>query len=680
MSQFVLKRTSPKELKINYQQELNPEQLQVVQNGAGPVLVLAGAGSGKTRIIVYRVAWLLEHGVSPDRILLVTFTNKASKEMLTRVRELLSDALNPIWGGTFHHVANRILRKYAKLIGRTSDFSILDQEDSRSLVSACIGDLNIDTKQKRFPSPSVVQDIISFSRNTRQDLQEIVAVKLPNFNHLAEQTSEIAKKYEARKQKQNCMDFDDLLVLLLKLLTNHPAVKKKLQEQFQYVLVDEFQDTNALQGEIVRHLADKHGNLLVVGDDAQSIYAFRGADITNILKFPKNFPVTKQFKLQTNYRSIPEVLEVANSVIAYNVEQFQKVLVPNRKNGELPKLAPCRDENQEATYISQRILELQEMGLKLSDIAVLVRAVSHTQAIEFELTKRDIPYIVRGGLRFFERAHIKDVVAHMKILANPADEVAWMRALGLQIGIGPKTAADIFQKLQAKEITVKKLAQIDLSELADKRALKGIQVFQKILRQLIAVGVTEKNQGEIVFAPQDLIRVVATGDYVDYLRAQYPNADERLQDLEQLALFAGKYKSLNSFLADVSLQEAFSAGAAVASENDEALVLSTVHQAKGLEWEAVFVPRLTEGGFPNARALNETKGIEEERRLFYVAVTRAKTHLTLSYPLLINPAGTMILTRPSRFIEEIPENKLDRVEIEEEGLGEWDGTDRIIEI
>lgn len=680
MSQFVLKRTSPKELKINYQQELNPEQLQVVQNGAGPVLVLAGAGSGKTRIIVYRVAWLLEHGVSPDRILLVTFTNKASKEMLTRVRELLSDALNPIWGGTFHHVANRILRKYAKLIGRTSDFSILDQEDSRSLVSACIGDLNIDTKQKRFPSPSVVQDIISFSRNTRQDLQEIVAVKLPNFNHLAEQISEIAKKYEARKQKQNCMDFDDLLVLLLKLLTNHPAVKKKLQEQFQYVLVDEFQDTNALQGEIVRHLADKHGNLLVVGDDAQSIYAFRGADITNILKFPKNFPATKQFKLQTNYRSIPEVLEVANSVIAYNVEQFQKVLVPNRKNGELPKLAPCRDENQEATYISQRILELQEMGLKLSDIAVLVRTVSHTQAIEFELTKRDIPYIVRGGLRFFERAHIKDVVAHMKILANPADEVAWMRALGLQIGIGPKTAADIFQKLQAKEITVKKLAQIDLSELADKRALKGIQVFQKILRQLIAVGVTEKNQGEIVFAPQDLIRVVATGDYVDYLRAQYPNADERLQDLEQLALFAGKYKSLNSFLADVSLQEAFSAGAAVASENDEALVLSTVHQAKGLEWEAVFVPRLTEGGFPNARALNETKGIEEERRLFYVAVTRAKTHLTLSYPLLINPAGTMILTRPSRFIEEIPENKLDRVEIEEEGLGEWDGTDRIIEI
>ena len=680
MSQFVLKRTSPKELKINYQQELNPEQLQVVQNGAGPVLVLAGAGSGKTRIIVYRVAWLLEHGVSPDRILLVTFTNKASKEMLTRVRELLSDALNPIWGGTFHHVANRILRKYAKLIGRTSDFSILDQEDSRSLVSACIGDLNIDTKQKRFPSPSVVQDIISFSRNTRQDLQEIVAVKLPNFNHLAEQISEIAKKYEARKQKQNCMDFDDLLVLLLKLLTNHPAVKKKLQEQFQYVLVDEFQDTNALQGEIVRHLADKHGNLLVVGDDAQSIYAFRGADITNILKFPKNFPATKQFKLQTNYRSIPEVLEVANSVIAYNVEQFQKVLVPNRKNGELPKLAPCRDENQEATYISQRILELQEMGLKLSDIAVLVRAVSHTQAIEFELTKRDIPYIVRGGLRFFERAHIKDVVAHMKILANPADEVAWMRALGLQIGIGPKTAADIFQKLQAKEITVKKLAQIDLSELADKRALKGMQVFQKILRQLIAVGVTEKNQGEIVFAPQDLIRVVATGDYVDYLRAQYPNADERLQDLEQLALFAGKYKSLNSFLADVSLQEAFSAGAAVASENDEALVLSTVHQAKGLEWEAVFVPRLTEGGFPNARALNETKGIEEERRLFYVAVTRAKTHLTLSYPLLINPAGTMILTRPSRFIEEIPENKLDRVEIEEEGLGEWDGTDRIIEI
>ncbi|MFA6588232.1 MAG: ATP-dependent helicase [Patescibacteria group bacterium] len=680
MSKFVLKITTPKELKIDYASELNAEQLAVVQNGDGPVLVLAGAGSGKTRTIVYRVAWLLEHGISPDRILLVTFTNKAAKEMLTRVQELLGDVPSPIWGGTFHHVANRILRKYAKLIGRTPSFSILDQEDSRSLVAACISDLNIDTKQKRFPSPTVIQDLISFSRNTQQDLVEIVEARLPNFRHVADKVLEIAKKYEARKQKQNSMDFDDLLVLFLRLLTDHPEVRKRLQEQFQYVLVDEFQDTNALQGQIVKNLADKHGNLLVVGDDAQSIYAFRGADITNILEFPKLFPKTKQFKLQTNYRSIPEVLNVANAVIAYNVEQFQKVLVPNRKNGEQPKLIPCRDENQEAAYIAQRVLELQDSGLKLNDIAVLVRAVSHTQAIEFELAKRDIPYIIRGGLRFFERAHIKDVISHLKILANPSDEVAWLRALGLQVGVGPKTAADIFSKLQEKESSVKELAKVNFVELVDKRANRGIEVFQKTLRQMLTAGYKDKKTGETVFAPQDLIRVIATSDYVDYLRAQYPNADERLQDLEQLALFAGKYKSLNSFLADVSLQEAFSAGAAVAGENDEALILSTIHQAKGLEWEAVFVPRLTEGGFPNARAMDETYGVEEERRLFYVAVTRAKTYLHLTYPLLINPTGSMILTRPSRFIEEIPENKLDKVDIEEEGLGEWDGTDRIINI
>ncbi|RJO58909.1 ATP-dependent helicase [Candidatus Parcubacteria bacterium] len=680
MSKFVLKKSPIKPLKIDYAKELNAEQLAVVQNGDGPVLVLAGAGSGKTRTIVYRVAWLLEHGVSPNRILLVTFTNKAAKEMLVRVQELLGDVPSPIWGGTFHHVANRILRKYAKLVGRTSNFSILDEEDSRSLVAACLSDLNIDTRQKRFPSASVVQHLISFVRNTQADLAEIVAGKLPNSNHAADQIKEIAKRYEARKQKQNSMDFDDLLVLFLKLLTDHAEARKRLQEQFQYVLVDEFQDTNALQGQIVKNLADKHGNLLVVGDDAQSIYAFRGADINNILEFPKNFPQTKEFKLQTNYRSVPEVLNVANAVIAYNVEQYQKVLKPNRSGGERPKLAPCRDENQEAAYIAQRVLEFQATGMKLAEIAVLVRAVSHTQAIEFELAKREIPYLVRGGLRFFERAHIKDVVSHLKILANPNDEVAWLRALGLQVGVGPKTATEVFLRLQEKNIGVKELAKVNFTELVDRRANRGIEIFQKTLRLMLVAGYKDKKTGETVFAPQDLIRIIATSDYVDYLRSQYPNADERLQDLEQLALFAGKYKSLNSFLADVSLQEAFSAGAAVSAENDDALILSTVHQAKGLEWEAVFVPRLTEGGFPNARALDEPMGIEEERRLFYVAVTRAKTWLTLTYPLLLNPAGSMILTRPSRFIEEVPESQLDRVEIEEEAFGEWDGTERIIQI
>jgi DNA helicase-2/ATP-dependent DNA helicase PcrA len=522
--------------------------------------------------------------------------------------------------------------------------------------------------------------MISFSRNTRRDLAEVVHERLPNFSHMAEQVQAVAKRYAARKEKQNLVDFDDLLELMLRLLTEHADVCERLQEQFQYVLVDEFQDTNSLQGDLVRHLASKHGNLLVVGDDAQSIYAFRGAMIQNILQFPKDFSDAKKFRLQTNYRSTPEILAVANAVIANNIEQFPKELAPARSSGAKPAVVPCRDDGQEAAYIAQRVLELQESGLALADIAVLVRAISHTQALEFELAQRDIPYIVRGGLRFFERAHIKDVVAHLKLIANPQDEVAWLRALGLQVGVGPKTAGNLFQKLSGV-VDAKSLAAADLIALADKRGAKGVASFQKLLRALLAASVVDPKKSEPSFHPQDLIRIVATSDYVDYLRTQYQDADERLQDLEQLALFAGKYTSLDSFLTDVSLQEAFSAGAATNGEDADSIVLSTIHQAKGLEWEAVFVPRLLEGGFPNARAVDEANGIEEERRLFYVAVTRAKTHLTLTYPLVINPTGSMLLTRPSRFLDEVPSKLVERVDVQEsQASGDWDGEDRIINI
>ena len=294
--------------------------------------------------------------------------------------------------------------------------------------------------------------MISFSRNTRRDLAEVMHERLPNFSHMAEQVQAVAKRYASRKEKQNLVDFDDLLELMLRLLTEHADVRERLQEQFQYVLVDEFQDTNSLQGDLVRHLASKHGNLLVVGDDAQSIYAFRGAMIQNILQFPKDFKDAKKFRLQTNYRFTPEILAVANAVIANNIEQFPKELAPARPSGEKPAVVPCRDDGQEAAYIAQRVLELQESGLSLNDIAVLVRAISHTQALEFELAQRDIPYIVRGGLRFFERAHIKDVVAHLKLIANPQDEVAWLRALGLQVGVGRRPREIFFNGCRALPI------------------------------------------------------------------------------------------------------------------------------------------------------------------------------------------------------------------------------------
>ena len=641
MKEFVLTPRAPKDLSINYEADLNDQQFAVVRDGDGPALVLAGAGSGKTRTITYRVAWLLEHGVNANNILLLTFTNKAAREMIDRVETLLGPQAQGLWAGTFHSVANRLLRIYAKKLGFDSNFSILDQEDARELITLCVKELKIDTKNKRFPSARVLHAMISFQSNKRCSMEDVLEWKYPNFIPLRGEIESVADLYRTMKQVQNSMDFDDLLLKLLDLLRTDEAVRAKLSQQFQYILVDEFQDTNVVQAEIVKLLSGYHKNVLVVGDDAQSIYSFRAAEIKNILGFPKQYEGASTFRLTKNYRSTPQILSIANAVIANNEVQFEKELEAVVGSGEKPELVPAQSGAQEARYIADQILALREDGMALEEMAVLFRASFHSQALEFELLKRDIPYDYRGGLKFFERAHVKDAVAYLRLIHNPKDLVAWMRVLRMHPGIGLVTAQKL-AKLCTQCSDIKEIRNV--TPVGGARAAEGWRGFLRVLNDLLNSGGT----------PEEYIRALASNeDYQDYLEATHPNASERLDDLEQFALFASQEEEIGAFLEIVSLASDYGAERGQDHHDDERLILSTIHQAKGLEWDAVFVIHLNEGSFPHGRAYEEPQGLEEERRLFYVATTRARKRLFLTYPLT-SGYDALQIKQPSQFIDELP--------------------------
>ena len=633
--------------RIDYQKELNPQQLEVVLNGEGSVLVLAGAGSGKTRTITYRVSYLLERGVSPENILLLTFTNKAAQEMLSRVEALLGWYPKGLWGGTFHSVANRLLRIYAPELGYSSNFTILDQEDTKALVKVCIKLLQVDTTSRRFPSPSKIHGLISYVQNSGKSISEVIESKYPQLSELTGVIERIAQMYAQRKKEADAMDFDDLLLVLREILSTNEGIRRRLSQQFEYVLVDEYQDTNVVQADLIRLLSREHGNLLVVGDDAQSIYSFRAADIQNILGFPQTYSNTKTFRLTTNYRSTPEILAIANASIIQNKNQFEKELVSVQSSSGLPHLVPANNSAQEAQFISQRILMLREEGVPLREVAVLFRAAFHSQALEFELMKRDIPYEYRGGLKFFERAHIKDVLSYLRIKSNPKDEMAWIRVLGLFSGIGLATAQTIAVQMKM----LGSLSDLFSSPIKiPKRAQPGWTVLLKTLEELVTQDF-----------PSDLIRSVVSGDYRNYLEAEYPDFMDRLEDLEQFALFAQGYTSLQVFLDEISLSVDYSTFREEGgSREEEKIVLSTIHQAKGLEWTAVFIMHLIDGKFPNDRALEEDGGLEEERRLFYVAATRARTQLFFTYPIT-SGYDTLVLSQPSIFLQELPDKLFEKI-------------------
>ena len=429
---------------INYEENLNCQQLKVVKEGDGAALVLAGAGSGKTRVLIYRLAYLLQKGIPPENILLVTFTNKAAKEMISRAETVLKSALKGLWAGTFHHVGNMLLRKEASLIGYSPSFAIIDKEDSKDLLEDCIEELGFTKQGKLFPKKDIISNIYSVSVNSLKSIDSVIKESYPHTEEYLLPIKSVLRRYEEKKKQSNTMDFNDLLKYWLKILTIE-EICKKYSENFKYILVDEYQDTNRIQFEILKRLSSCNKNILVVGDDAQSIYSFRGADINNLLNFPKTFEGAKIYKLEINYRSSPQILSLTNNIIGHNLHQFPKTLKSVKSDAEKPMAVQAKDVYMQAKFVTQRTLEMVNEGIPLKEIAVLFR--SHFQALELEieLMKRNIPYIMRGGVRFFEQAHIKDVLAYLKIINNPDDELSFKRAVSLYKGIGRSYATKIWK-------------------------------------------------------------------------------------------------------------------------------------------------------------------------------------------------------------------------------------------
>ncbi|WP_408997989.1 ATP-dependent helicase [Syntrophus buswellii] len=636
---------------INYKKELNEEQCRVVLEPGGPMLVIAGAGSGKTRTLTYRVARLIETGIKPERILLATFTNKAARSMLNRVRELVPVDLSRLLGGTFHHNGHVMLRAHAERLGYSRNFSILDTEDVRQLISTCIVEAGIETKGTSFPKANVLYGMLSLSANTALDLATILEERYPFFSHRREEIGKVAALYDLRKRQSSLMDFDDLLLNWRRLLLECPDVLERYSERFEHLLVDEYQDTNLLQAEIMDLLASRHRNIMVVGDDSQSIYAFRGANYANIMSFPEKYPDCRIFKLETNYRSTPEILHLANLCIVNNENQFAKSLRAVREAGVRPVVVPSRNALQQAEFVAQRILELHRDGVPLSEMAVLYRAHFHAMDVQMELTRRGIPYEIRSGVRFFEQAHIKDVVSYLRILENPRDELAWKRLLGFYPKIGKKTAEKIWNFLAASDKPLEAALTEGFLKAASKSARDGLVRFQQLMADLGG------ENGDASFLPGLVDRILDRG-YRKYLQETYSDGASREDDLEQLAEFAGKFSSLGDFLSELSLLTNMDADGREETDSGEAaenkVVLSTIHQAKGLEWSVVLLVGCAEGMIPLDRALREEGGEAEERRLFYVAATRAKDYLYLCYPQTASSGWTGFSNlSPSRFIREL---------------------------
>lgn len=645
----------PVNLNINYAHELNPEQLKVVSEGEGPCLVLAGAGSGKTRTLVFRVAYLLAHGIKPDNILLMTFTNKAAKEMLFRVESLLGYKPKGLWGGTFHHIGNLILRRHINKLGYKTNYTILDETDAKDLLQSVIARKNLN-KDKYFPKATVIKNIISFSINSGNNLNKTYTEKFSYLEKkLFKPTKKIAEQYQTRKKELNTLDYDDLLVLWLALIKKFPEVKSSLAKKFKYIMVDEYQDTNHLQAQIVEAMTSHHGNVLVVGDDAQSIYSFRAADITNILSFPKKFKPAKIFKLETNYRSTPQILALANNSIKNNLEQFPKKLKSVKPNGAKPTLIPAPNNETQARFVVQRIIEMTEEGHSLKDIAVLFRADYQALELELELNKKEVPYIKRGGIKFFAQAHLKDMLAFLKIVHNPQDEIAWTRVLNLQAGIGRVGAQQIIDRRRRLDLN----ATIKMKNDFPKTLAKAWQGFTKVLKPLTTID--ENNIAS-------LLQSVIDNFYSVYVTTHFDNATSRLEDLQQLINFSSSYESLAKFLADTALSENWQTENVAAQDKyDDYLIISTIHQAKGLEWPVVFIINLISGQFPHIKAMAASAEVEEERRLFYVACTRAQTKLYLTYPQVNYGAKLgFIFNKPSEFIRELNENLFDQWQLADE--------------
>jgi len=626
--------------KIDYHKELNSAQLKAVESVDGPYLVIAGAGSGKTRVLVHRVAYLVEKGIKPEQILLLTFTRRSAEEMLRRASLLLDERCKHVAGGTFHSFANMILRKYAKLLEISNNFTILDRADAEDAVNLVRTQLGFHKSEKRFPRKHAILEVISKSVNKSAEIKDVLYGEYPQFIEFTDSIKKIRDAYRKYKLQKSLLDYDDLLVFLKVLLSKHEDVRLALAAKYKYIMVDEYQDTNKLQAHIVCLLAANHGNIMVVGDDAQSIYSFRGANFKNIMDFPKIFKQAKIITLEENYRSTQPILNLTNAVIAQAKEKFEKHLYTKKKEGSLPVFIDCPDENSQSTFVADKILELREEGIPLNEIAVLFRSGWHSNDLEIELASRNIPFVKYGGQKFVEAAHIKDILAYLRISHNRNDQVSWLRALLLIPKIGPKTAQKIIETIA------------NPANAVEDTLLKKHDSLMQLLKLLKEVDCDCQGPEKIIEKFLDY--------YQPLLKIKYDDFNKRLNDLDSLLHISARYKSTENFLTDMALEppERSIVEAGKNDKDDSALTLSTIHSAKGLEWHTVFLIYVAEGHLPSYLSLETEDEIEEERRLLYVASTRAKVNLFFLKPHLdrsprsfMDGAGS-VFTQVSRFLDQ----------------------------
>lgn len=648
--------------------ELNPEQLAAVTTEARHALVIAGAGSGKTRTLTYRVARLIGQGVPAWRILLLTFTNKASREMLERVQQLSGAAAKDVWGGTFHSIANRILRRHAERLGYRYGFTILDSDDQRALFRALVKQFAGKTAKKdHFPKPEALAGLHSLAINTGRSWQDTLYADYGHLERHIDAIGKIFEAYAARKRESDSMDFDDLLTNLIRLLREHGDILQSLQERFLHILIDEYQDTNAPQEEIISLLAAApNTSLMAVGDDAQSIYSWRGANVDHIFDFRKTYADAVVYKIETNYRSVPAILAISNATIAQNARQFAKELRPARSTGKLkPAVIPAPDNRTEARFVAQRIDELMAEGIPGKDIAVLYRAHFHSMDVQMELTRARIPFRITSGLRFFEQAHIKDIVAWLRLLANPRDEVAFRRIVSSFPRVGEATAGKLWQgwlgglqAWQTEHPGETTLTEAHTKIMAQAPVPAAVQLhWRGFLANMDSLHPEDR---ELTLPEQ----VKLVQNFTDaYMRSAYDNYEERMDDISQLVRSLADMPDLEAFLSQVALLS--EADTDLKTTDDDCVTLSTIHQAKGLEWKIVFIIFLAEGMFPHYKVITggDAEGMEEETRLFYVAVTRAEDQLYLSYPRYNGHSYDSQYCPPSRFLASLPEELFELWEI-----------------
>jgi ATP-dependent DNA helicase UvrD/PcrA len=628
---------------INYKNVLNPAQYEAASAVDGAYLIIAGAGTGKTRTLVYRVARLVESGFDPQSILLLTFTRKAANEMLNRASILLDNRCTKIRGGTFHSFANLTLRKYAKAAGVDPSFTILDQSDSEDVINLIRSQNNFISKEKRFPNKQTLNKAFSLSVNTEKNAKEIIEEDYPHFVDQLDKILNIQKIYTDYKRRNNLIDYDDLLVYLKNFLQELNSGARSLLSTINFVMVDEYQDTNKLQADIVKGLGQLNNNIMVVGDDSQSIYSFRGASFKNIIEFPKLFPEVKIITLEENYRSVQSVLDFANHINEKAIEKYSKNLYTRKNGGPVPQIIAAVNENLQSKFIVEKILELREEGVPLHDISVLFRSSFFSFDLEIELAKANIPFQKFGGIKFIETAHIKDVLAFLRIAANPKDVVSWYRVLLLHEGVGPKTAQRIIDELATARLSIK--AHPDQQPGIPNAFNEKIINLLQLLYNLHTKNITPSEKVQMVF-----------DYYYPIFKNKYDDYNKRLKDIEIFQNISENYRSLDSLLADMAIEPIIESAIDLGEEDNENefVTLSTIHSAKGLEWHSVFVIHAVDGFFPSNRSAKSLESLEEERRLMYVAVTRTKQNLFITYPMnMYDREAGITLSKPSRFISDI---------------------------